>query len=193
MVESLAEGRLDLTGLEIGAQFTAEGVVALTFIVIRGAMICDTSLQFPRRYLSETTVAISNEHIRAPSINDLDHSPRRKATGERTSAPYEPLRHSMAPGLSLTGVRLNEAIRITRLTRFDTEIVLQISQRANPSSNLHENAPCGRWKMNDGHPAPPHRECGTQKDEQDERQVEHKDGGGGELIKHDRADEFNAL
>jgi hypothetical protein len=82
----------------------------------------------------------------------------------------------------------NEALPIARLARFDTKVVLQIGQRASPSSELHENAPCGRRKMNNGHPAPPCRDYTTQKDEQDERQMEQKDGGGGELEKHDRGE-----
>lgn len=68
---------------------------------------------------------------------------------------------------------LDEAFRITRLTGADTKIVFDIGERADATRQLCKERPSRCWKVNKGHPAPPHGERSTEKGKQDESQVKH--------------------
>jgi hypothetical protein len=79
---------------------------------------------------------------------------------------------------------LNEALRVARLARLDTKVVFQVREWANATCEFNEEAPYGDWKMNNEDPAPPRRDYGTQKDEQDERQMEQENAVGSQSEGH---------
>ena len=82
-------------------------------------------------------------------------------------------------------VVLNETLRVARLASLDAKEVLGERERADATSELDEKTPCGSRKVNNDEPAPARRECGTQKGEHDESQMEKQDSFGGKTVEHD--------
>ena len=80
---------------------------------------------------------------------------------------------------------LDEALRVAGLARFDAKVVLQVREWAVSTSEFDRKTPSGCWKMDKGDPTPPQRHCGTQKGEQDERQMEQEDAVGSQAERHD--------
>ena len=85
-------------------------------------------------------------------------------------------------------VVLDEALRVARLASLEAEEVLGIGEWADATGDLDEKSPCGCRKVHDGEPTPARRKCGTQKDEQDESQMEKQDGVGKKTVKHNAGD-----
>ena len=70
---------------------------------------------------------------------------------------------------------LNEALRVDRLPGPDAKVVLRIREWADATGELNEETPGGSRNVNNDKPAPARRDCRTQDDERDERQVEQQD------------------
>ena len=84
-------------------------------------------------------------------------------------------------------VVLDEAFRVARLAGSDAKVVLKIGERADAASQLYNECPRRRWKMNKRHPAPARGECTTKNGKQDKCHVEQEDAVSGETKMHGNA------
>lgn len=88
-------------------------------------------------------------------------------------------------------IMLNEALRVARFACHVPEMIFQVCEWAHAAGELNEGRPGGGWKMNGEYPSPPRSECSTQNGEEDERQMDQKDGAGSQMVEHDCARTMN--
>ena len=79
---------------------------------------------------------------------------------------------------------LDEAIGIPRLASPDTQMVLEMGERAEATGQFDEQRPRRRGKVKQRRPAPPHGDCSTDQRKQDKRQVKYEDAVSGYSKKH---------
>src|SRR5450759_142864 len=112
--------------------------------------------------VSSVRSALANEEPTIDcNVDDDDHSSKRKL-----DVPGEAGRVN-----DRDEIMLDKALGIARQARLDTKVVLQVCERTNATGELNEETPSGSWKMDNGYPAPPHRDRGAQQGKKDERQM----------------------